>query len=355
MREVKRGKGNMSSEVDIPRFFEMTDLITPMVVRVAATLRLADHVLNGDNSLSLLAERTGCVPRVLSKVVDHLVALGIFEKKPSDTLELTPFGTPLLSSWEDGSFRAFLDLDDVAGRAEMAMTALLHTARTGQTAYEGLYGEMLWSDVNGRPGADQGVAGLAPMEPGFDAELIIDSYDWSRWHHVVDVGGHNGALLAAILHAHPHLKGTLLDLPKFAELAHRTITHWQVADRASIVAGSFFDPLPDHGDVYLLSAILADWTDDKAAEILRQCGKAAGPEGRVLIAEVHMTDHEQFNPPLNTAMAVRLEASITEPDRTQEDLYALAEQAGMEVVWRGPATRVRSILELQPKAGRALS
>lgn len=340
----------MQSDVDIPRFFELTDLVTPMVVRAAATLRLADHVQDGTNTVPALAERTGCIPRALSKVVDHLVALGIFEKSSSGTIDLTPFGTPLLSTWEDGSFRSFLDLDDVAGRAEMSITGLLHTVRTGQTSYEGLYGEALWADVNGRCGADQGVAGLAPIEPGFDAELIVNSYDWSRCNHVVDVGGNNGAMLGAILHAHPHLTGTLLDLDKFAELGHRTMRHWKVSDRASIVRGSFFKPLPDHGDVYLLSAILADWNDTKAVEILRRCAQAAGPKGRILLAEVHLTDHEELDPPLRTAMAVRLEASITEPDRTVEDLCALADRAGMDLVWRGPVTRARSLLELRPQA-----
>jgi 2,7-dihydroxy-5-methyl-1-naphthoate 7-O-methyltransferase len=339
----------MRTEVDIPRFFELTDLVTPMVLRTAATLRLADHVQDGTNTIPALAERTGCVQRALSKVVDHLVALGIFESSSSGIIELTPFGTPLLSTWEDGSFRSFLDLDDVAGRAEMSITGLLHTVRTGQTAYEGLYGKTLWADVNGRFGADQGIAGLAPMEPDFDADLIYNSYNWSRWNHVVDVGGHNGALLGAILHAHPHLTGTLLDLDKFAELGDRTMRHWGVSDRASIVGGSFFEPLPDHGDVYVLSAILADWTDAKAVEILRRCAQAASPKGRVLLAEVHMTDHGELDPPLSTAMAVRLEASITEPDRTVEDLCVLADRAEMDVVWRGPATRVRSVLELQPR------
>ncbi|MCK2242098.1 MULTISPECIES: methyltransferase [unclassified Crossiella] len=339
----------MRSEADIPRFFELADLVTPMVLRVAATLRLAEHVQEGAGTVEELAERTGCVPRVLGKIMDHLVALEIFDWNAAGSLELTPLGLPLLPSWEDGSFRAFLDLDDVAGRAEMSITGLLHTARTGRTAYEGERGRTLWDDVNERAGADQGIAELASIEPAFDAELVIDCYDWSRWHHVIDVGGNNGAMLGAILHAHPQLKGTLLDLPKFADLGHRTMRHWEVGERVSVLPGSFFEPLPDHGDVYLLSAILADWADEQAVEILRRCGRAAGPTGRVLLAEVHLTDHEDLEPPLRTAMAVRLEASITEPDRTVDELLELADRAGLDLTWRGPATRVRSLLELRPR------
>lgn len=329
---------------DIPRLFEMTDLVTPMALRVAATLRLPDLVDSGVTSVPALAEQTGAVPRVLAKVVDHLVALDILGCGPDGDISVTPFGAPLLSGWEDGGFRASLDLNDVAGRADMSITGLLHTVLTGQTSYEGIHGTTLWDDVNDR--AEPGSAELASLSPVFDAHLVIDSYDWSRHGHVVDVGGNNGALLGALLHAHPHLRGTLLDLGKFAEQGNSTLRHWDVRERAEIAEGSFFDAPPADGDVYLLSAILADWDDEHAVAILRGCAQAAGPGGRVLLAEVHMTEHEQLDPPLRTAMALRWEASMTRPDRTVEDLCALAERAGLSVLRRGPESPVRSVLEL---------
>ncbi|WP_067793664.1 methyltransferase [Actinomadura formosensis] len=63
-----------------------------------------------------------------------------------------------------------------------------------------------------------------------------------------------------------------------------------VEDRAEVVPGSFFDPLPPGGDVYMLSGVLIGWSDDDATAILRRCAEAAGPAGRVVIAEQRAPD-----------------------------------------------------------------
>ena len=46
-----------------------------------------------------------------------------------------------------------------------------------------------------------------------------------------------------------------------------------------------FDPLPEGADVYIVSIVIGDRDDEKAAAILRRCAEAAGTRGRVLIVE----------------------------------------------------------------------
>ena len=50
-------------------------------------------------------------------------------------------------------------------------------------------------------------------------------------------------------------------------------------------AGSFFDPLPQGADAYVLVDILHNWDDEHAHLILARCVEAAGPAGRVLVVE----------------------------------------------------------------------
>jgi len=47
--------------------------------------------------------------------------------------------------------------------------------------------------------------------------------DWSATRHVTDVGGGNAALLVALLQAHPHLRGTLVELATTAAAAETTL------------------------------------------------------------------------------------------------------------------------------------
>jgi len=45
------------------------------------------------------------------------------------------------------------------------------------------------------------------------APAIIAAYDFSKFGRIVDVGGADGALLAAILTASPRSSGIVFDLP----------------------------------------------------------------------------------------------------------------------------------------------
>src|SRR5699024_6453493 len=121
------------------------------------------------------------------------------------------------------------------------------------------------------------------MSASFDAtmaagpEYIADAaegYDWSGARHVVDVGGGTGALLTAVLEAHPHVRATLVDLPETVERGRRHLGARDLDRRCDFVGQSFFDPLPGGGDVDVLSGVIHDWGDAEATTILRRCAEA---------------------------------------------------------------------------------
>jgi hypothetical protein len=101
----------------------------------------------------------------------------------------------------------------------------------------------------------------------------------------VDVGGGNGTMLVALLRAYPALRGTLVDLPATVPSARTTLANTGLDERSTVIGGSFFDPLPTDGDVYLLSFVLLNWDDSSAVKVLQRCAEAAGRQGRVLILE----------------------------------------------------------------------
>lgn len=159
---------------------------------------------------------------------------------------------------------------------------------------------------------------------------------------MVDVGGGNGALLAAMLREHPALRGTVLDLPGAADAARTALTAAGLADRTEVVAGSFFDPLPAGAGGYLLSAVLHDWDDQAARAILRRCAQAAGTHGRVLVVEKIGADGES----LRTGMDLRVLAYFGGRERGVAELAALAAASGLSVAAVHPAGSL-SIIELR--------
>jgi O-methyltransferase domain len=103
---------------------------------------------------------------------------------------------------------------------------------------------------------------------------------------VVDVGGGNGHILAAILAQYPQLRGALFDLPPTANVACGFLAERGLTDRSEVFAGDFFDSMPPDYDAYMLKSCLHDWQDTKAVEILRRCREAMPDHGRVLIVEI---------------------------------------------------------------------
>jgi hypothetical protein len=102
--------------------------------------------------------------------------------------------------------------------------------------------------------------------------------DWRGDETVVDVGGGNGSLLAALLERKPGLRGIVFDLPETNR------DEAALGDRIEFVEGSFFDGVP-RGDVYVLATILHDWDDEPAAAILRTIHDAAPPRARLLVID----------------------------------------------------------------------
>ncbi|MER6947258.1 methyltransferase [Nonomuraea sp. NPDC000554] len=324
---------------------EMADLLGPLAIRVAATLRLADHIDGGVTTGAALAKQVGAHPATLKKLLRYLVSRGILRWDEDTGYGVTDLGAPLLDS-APGSLRQRLSMDGLMGRADLGLVGLLHTVRTGEVGYTAAFGRDYWEDVNGVPDEANGLGGEASNRLFGDADLIVHGYDWSGVRRVMDVGGSNGTLVIELVRAHDHLRGAVLELPGMARAAAERIEEAGLTGRCEAIAGSFLDPIPPGFDVYVLSAILADWRDPDATKILRRCGEAAGPGGRVLVADMNIV-LDDFDPDA-ARMSLFLTGTVPVPVRTTSQLKRLGAAAGLEVSWEGPATRMRTLLEFRP-------
>jgi hypothetical protein len=304
----------------------MSDLITPMAVRVAATLRLADHLRGGAQTTAALADATGTNAGALERLLAHLATVGIVEHV-DDSYALTGLGAALRAD-DPHRLRDVLAVDSPLGRAELATIHLLHSVRTGAASFPEQYGADFWSDLLVDP--DRSAAYDADMGRDVDAWApgIVEAYDWSGLGHVVDVGGGQGTLLAALLAANPELRGTVFDQPETAARAQAHLDAAGLGDRADTVGGSFFDAVPAGAGGYVLTAIVHDWPDEPAAAILRRCAEAAGPDGRVIVIEKIGADGAIPG----SAMDLRLLVYMAGRERTVDELIALGTTAGLREV-----------------------
>ena len=125
---------------------------------------------------------------------------------------------------------------------------------------------------------------MANLTGGFKTAAIA-SLPLDGIKMIVDVGGADGTVLAAILTAHPQLRGVLFDLPHVISDAPRTLARHGVQDRAECAGGDFLESVPPGGDAYLLSLVLHDWPDDQARHILANVAAAGGRGARLLVLD----------------------------------------------------------------------
>jgi SAM-dependent methyltransferase len=306
--------------------FGLADLCTPWCVRAAVTLGIAEQLADGARTVADLAERVDADPGALTLVLRQLAAKGVFTESAEGTFALNAAALPLL----DPALKLGMGLDGIGGRMARGWSTMLTAVRTGEPAYAELFGRPFWADLDAHPEVAASFDEL--MGPGHgtpDPEVLPDS-DWDEVHTVVDVGGGTGSLLAAILAARPHVTGTLVEVPRVAGAAVEVFAAAGVADRARVQVQSFFDPLPDGADVYLLSKVLGDWPDPEAEAILRRCAEAAGEGGRVVI--VGGAGEGPPNPEAGLLMLVLVGGT----ERSRGELHELVSRAGLDVTRTGP-------------------
>ena len=286
-----------------------------------------------------LAAASGADADSLHRVLRHLVSKGLFEETAPGRFTLNDAAAGL----REEPARLGFDLDGIGGRMAHAWGTLLSAVRTGRPAYHEAFGRGFWEDLDSHPDVAASFDALmGPAGHGVpDAQILIDAREWNSIRTVVDVGGGSGALLAEVLRAHPDTRGILVDLPRTVVRSNEVFQAAGVADRATAVGQSFFDPLPGGCDVYLLKSVLSDWPDQEAKAILRRCAEAARPGGRIMILN-------GVGPGLAASPELLMMALVGGRERTMDEFRGLAGEAGLRVAAAGRLPSGRFVVECRP-------
>lgn len=304
----------------------MTGYWVSQAIHVAAELGIADLLAGGPKTCEELAEATGCHPQSLHRVLRALSSAGIFTETTSAAFALTPMAE-FLRSEHPASMRA---LARMYGEEQYrAWGDLLHSVKTGQRAFDNMFGADYFTYLTDHPESEQ-VFNQAMT--GWTNQLVggvVDAYDFSGFETVVDVGGGYGALLAAVLQRHPDMQGVLFDRPQVVDAALDQLDAAGVADRCTLVGGDFFSGVPGGGDAYVLAQILHDWDDGRCVEILKQCRRAVHDDGRLLVVELVLPEGQEpfFGKWLDLHMLVLLGAR----ERTAAEYGALLRAGGFDL------------------------
>lgn len=257
-------------------------------IKVAAHLNIADHLCERPQSAAELAARLRANPQALYRLLRTLLSVGLLADAGDGLFRLTPVGACLRTDAPDG-MRAWA-LCEGAEYYQGAWMNLLHAVQTGETAFEHTHGLTFYQYLARHPETGHDFSQAMLDYARLIAEAAVAGYDFAWARRVVDIGCSHGRLLSAILRANPTVSGVFFDRPEVIGRAGEHIRGTELAARAELVAGDFFESLPAGGDLYILSRILMDYDDDAAVRLLQNCRRAMNPGGRVLIVQLLMPE-----------------------------------------------------------------
>ncbi len=321
----------------------LTGYWTTQVLYVAAKLGIADLMVDGPRSADDLAQATKTHSPSLYRLLRGLASMGVFADDGQGRFTLTPLAECLRSDLP-GSQRALA----IMGGEEhyQAWGQLLYSVQTGKTGFGKLFGmpvfDYLSQNLEQAKVFDAAMVGVH----GRETSAMTDAYDFSDIGVLADVGGGNGSLLTTVLQKHPAMKGILYDLPGVTERAKANLQAARVADRCTVIGGSFFDSVPSGADAYLMRHIIHDWNDEQSIAILQNVKKVIAKDGRLLLVEgvIPPGNDPNFGKLLDLTMLVLPGGK----ERTEDEYRTLLKAGGFQLTRIVPTNAEVSVIEGKP-------
>lgn len=296
---------------------------------VAADLGIADLIKDGVRGSDELAAETGTHELSLRRLLRMLVAVGITTEPEPGRFGLTDIGALLRSDSPD-SLRAFTRVF-CHPLWFTAWQSLGHTVATGKDAFDQVKGKDFYSHL----ADDEQLSSLFNEAMGEESRLaaaqVAAGYDFSNATNVVDLGGGDGTLLAAILTTRPHLRGTVFDSASGVAEAPAVLQKAGINDRCEVRAGDFFQDIPTSGDLYIIKSVFQDWSDEDSLALLRSCRAQLPESATLLIVGSVLPETASTEQPIAFFTDLNMLVTTGGRERTESEFRAMLTETGFTV------------------------
>ena len=154
---------------------------------------------------------------------------------------------------------------------------------------------------------------------------VVNAVDLSKFTTFVDLGGATGHLALAACKRWSNLNGVVFDLPEVLKITAEFVNPER--DRVTMVGGDFFADVLPKGDVYALSRILHDWTEEKILKLLQRIYDALPSGGGVFIGE-KVLHNDKAGPEWAVLQSLNMLVCTEGKERTVGEYEALLTKIG---------------------------
>jgi demethylspheroidene O-methyltransferase len=303
------------------------------ILLTCVRLRLFDHLGDAPQSAALLSSRMSLPLEQATLLLDAAVSLQLLQRRSGGRYGLGSLGAALrgnpgVVAMIEHHAMLYADLNDPV--------ALLRGQNApGQLAQYWAYaGRDKPSDLSS--GAVAPYTALMSASQPMIARQIMVAYSFQKHRCLLDVGGGDGAFLAAIAEQAPKMRLMLFDLPAVADKASDRFRAGGLSSRAVAIGGNFLTGrLPDGADVISLVRIVHDHDDANVMTLLRKVHAALPDRGTLLLAEP-MSGERGAEAVTDAYFGFYLLAMGSGRPRTFAQLRGMLAEAGFSEIVRAP-------------------
>ncbi|MCI4317776.1 MAG: hypothetical protein L3J96_04495, partial [Thermoplasmata archaeon] len=321
------GQRTMTEKKETPRdrmFTKVSGFEIGQSIYVVAKLGVADRLADGPKTAAELAAEVGAHPESLFRVMRFLASLDVFDLDEQGRFSLTAEGKLLKMGVPGSMVPIAVFLNEELYRAA---GDLVHTVRTGETAFHHMFGSGQFEYLAANPDVSR-TFNAAMSERRTDWEFLNSRFDFEHHKMIVDIGGGRGSVLAAILKENTRLNGLIFDFPHVLPEADNYLLRQGVRGRCRILGGSILDFAPGEADVYLAVGVFHLFSDDLALKALENIRRASDPDGSLLIVDRILP--EDGSGPAGNQADLRMLYSTGGKERTEAEWRSLIEKAGLQ-------------------------
>jgi cyclopropane fatty-acyl-phospholipid synthase-like methyltransferase len=304
--------------------------MTAHALGVAAELRLADLIAEGAGTSGELASRTGTHEPSLRRLLRVLAAAGVMAEPEPGRFALTEVGSLLRSDSPD-SLHAFVRMF-CHPTFFASWQGLGHAVASGERAFDHVHGTGFYDHLARHNDLSALFNDAMSEESRISAERLAAGYDFPATGTVVDLGGGDGTLLAAILATRPRLRGIVFDSPSGVAEAPAALRKAGLAHRCEVRSGDFFRSVPGDGDLYVIKSVLQDWGDEEARAILRTCRAHMPASATLLVVGSVLPETADTRAPIMFLTDLNMLVTTGGRERTESELRAMLGEAGFDVL-----------------------
>lgn len=309
-------------------------------IGVAAKLGVADVLAGGEKHIDDISVTVGAHSSSLYRILRSLASLGVFAETQPRTFANTPV-SEVLRADIPGSMRSSMIFMAEPWHFNV-FANMLHSARTGGTAWKATHGEEVFDWFGKNPEASEIFnACMSELSAGA-APAVVAAYDFSGIDTLVDIAGGHGFLLSQILRANPSMKGILFDMDHVIAGSGEMLQSQGVADRVETASGDFFNEVPA-ADAYIMKHIIHDWDDERSIKIMQSIHRAMIGDGKLLLAEMVIPEGNEPHP--GKMLDLEMLTSPGGLERTADEYARLFEQAGFMLNRIVPTMSPFSVIE----------